>query len=130
MERTIAAEQQALHDPHDRKPAKQLPANARKYALKQAVTHFVQAEGTDLAAILTYFAVLSLAPMLLAVFSIMTLFLASAAGSVENFTQDLVTQTVPSEYQDLALNLINTMTESASGGIIALIIQVIRGLLG
>ena len=36
-----------------------------------------------------YFAVLSLAPLLLAVFSIMTLFLASAADQVENFAQTL-----------------------------------------
>ena len=122
LERTISAEQQALHDPHDRKPAKRLPAEARKYALKRAVKQFSVDKGTDQAAILTYFAVLSLAPLLLAVFSIMTLFLSQAADTVENFTQDLVTQTVPAEYQDLALNLINTMTESATGGVIALII--------
>lgn len=128
LERTITAEQQALHDPQDRKPVKHLPGEARKYAFKRAIQQFSADKGTDRAAILTYFAVLSLAPLLLAVFSILTLFLASAADTVENFTQDLVTQTVPADYQDLALNLINTMTESASGGVIALIVGAVVAL--
>ena len=128
LERTIAAEQQALNDPHDRKPAKRLPFSALKYALIRALKQFSIDKGTDRAAILTYFAVLSLAPLLLAVFSIMTLFLASAADTVENFAQDLVSQMVPAEYQDLALNLVNTMTQSASGGIIALIIGTVIAL--
>lgn len=128
LERTIAAEQRALNDPHDRTPAKRLPGAALKYAMIRAVKQFMVDKGTDRAAILTYFAVLSLAPLLLAVFSIMTLFLASAADQVENFAQDLVTQTVPSEYQELALNLVTTMTQSASGGIIALIIGTVVAL--
>lgn len=128
LERTITAEQQALHDPDDRKPAKKLPGEARKYALKRAIKQFSIDKGTDQAAILTYFAVLSLAPLLLAVFSILTLVLSQAADTVENFTEDLVAQTVPAEYQDLALNLVNTMTESATGGIIALIIGTVVAL--
>ena len=128
LERTIAAEQQALNDPQDRKPAKRLPGAAFKYAMIRSVKQFLIDKGTDRAAILTYFAVLSLAPLLLAVFSIMTLFLASAADTVENFAEDLVTQTVPAEYQELALNLVNTMTQSASGGIIALIVGTVVAL--
>ncbi len=128
LERTIAAEQKALNDPQDRKPARKLPGSAWKYALLRAVKQFSVDKGTDRAAILTYFAVLSLAPLLLAVFSILTLFLASAADTVENFAQDLVTQTVPADYQDLALNLITTMTDSASGGVIALIVGLVIAL--
>src|SRR5690625_1454894 len=128
LERTITAEQQALHDPQDRKPVKHLPGEAQKYAFKRAIQQFSADKGTDRAAILTYFAVLSLAPLLLAVFSILTLFLASAADTVENFTQDLVTHTVPSAYQGLALNLINTMTDSASGGAVALIVGTVVAL--
>ena len=128
LERTITAEQQALHDPQDRTPAQRLPAEARKYALKRAVQQFSADKGTDKAAILTYFAVLSLAPLLLAVFSILTLFLASAADTVENFAEDLVSQTVPADYQELALNLVTTMTESASGGVIALIVGTVVAL--
>lgn len=128
LERTIAAEQHALNDPQDRKPARKLPGSAWKYAFIRAVKQFSVDKGTDRAAILTYFAVLSLAPLLLAVFSILTLFLASAADTVENFAQDLVTQTVPADYQDLALNLITTMTESASGGVIALIVGLVIAL--
>lgn len=122
LERTITAEQQALSSPSDQTPAQRLPASAVGYALKRAVTQFGADKGTDRAAILTYFAVLSLAPTLLAVFSILTLVLASAADTVETFAQDLVNQTVPAEYQDLALNVVQTMTESASGGVIALVI--------
>ncbi|WP_067605421.1 YihY/virulence factor BrkB family protein [Enteractinococcus helveticum] len=128
LERTIAAEQRALNDPQDRKPAKRLPGAAFKYAMIRAIKQFTVDKGTDRAAILTYFAVLSLAPLLLAVFSTMTLFLASAADQVENFAQDLVTQTVPAEYQDLALNLVTTMTQSVSGGVIALIIGTVVAL--
>lgn len=128
LERTISAEQQALHDPNDRKPAKHLPAEGRKYALKRAVKQFSVDKGTDKAAILTYFAVLSLAPLLLAVFSILTLFLSQAADTVENFTEDLVTQMVPADYQELALNLVNTMTESATGGVVALIVGTVVAL--
>ena len=128
LERTIAAEQRALNDPQDRQPAKRLPGAAFKYAMIRAIKQFTVDKGTDRAAILTYFAVLSLAPLLLAVFSIMTLFLASAADQVENFAQDLVTQTVPSEYQELAINLVTTMTQSVSGGVIALIVGAVVAL--
>src|SRR5699024_11137853 len=103
LERTIAAEQQALNDPIGRTPAKRLPAAAIWYGLKRAIQQFGADKGTDRAAILTYFAVLSLAPALLVVFSILTLVLVSAADSVENFAEDLVMQAVPEDYQSLAL---------------------------
>lgn len=128
LERTIAAEQRALQDPGDLKPVKKLPGNALWYALKRAILQFSIDKGTDRAATLTYFAVLSLAPLLLAVFSILTLFLASAADTVENFAEDLVTQAVPADYQELSLNLINTMTQSASGSVIALIVGTVIAL--
>lgn len=128
LERTITAEQRALHDPGDLTPAKRLPGNALWYALKRTMLQFTADKGTDRAAILTYFAVLSLAPLLLAVFSILTLVLASAADTVENFAEDLVAQAVPADYQDLALNLLTTMTQSASGGVIALIVGTVIAL--
>ncbi|GAA2032074.1 YihY/virulence factor BrkB family protein [Yaniella flava] len=128
MERTIAAEQRALNDPTDRKPAQRLPASAMGYALKRAIQKFLIDKGTDRAAILTYFAVLSLAPTLLAVFSVLTLVLASAADTVENFVEDFVSQAVPSEYQALVTDVLNTMTDSASGGVIALIIGAVVAL--
>lgn len=128
LERTVTAEQQALNGSTERQPVKRLPPGATMYALKRAVKKFSLDKGTDRAAILTYFAVLSLAPTLLAVFSILTLLLASAAGAVENFTEDLVSQTVPAEYQDMALELVNTMTDSASGGVIALIVGILVAL--
>src|SRR5699024_7188091 len=128
LERTITAEQQALNDHRDWKPRTRLPASAIGYALKRAIQQFSADKGTDRAAILTYFAVLSLAPTLLAVFSILTLVLASAADTVENFAQDIVDRMVPADYQALALNIIETMTDSASGGIIALIVGTVVAL--
>lgn len=128
LERTITAEQQALNDHRDWKPRTRLPASAIGYALKRAIQQFSADKGTDRAAILTYFAVLSLAPTLLAVFSILTLVLASAADTVENFAQDIVDRMVPEDYQALALNIIETMTDSASGGIIALIVGTVVAL--
>src|SRR5699024_8003858 len=128
LERTITAEQQALSDSRDWKPRTRLPASAIGYALKRAIQQFSSDKGTDRAAILTYFAVLSLAPTLLAVFSILTLVLASAADTVENFAQDIVGQMVPEEYQTLALDVIETMTDSVSGGIVALIIGIVVAL--
>lgn len=128
LERTITAEQQALQDPPGHKPAGKLTGSTLRYGLKRAIQQFSADKGTDRAATLTYFAVLSLAPMLLAVFSILTLVLASAAGTVENFAEDLVSRAVPADYQDLALNLVNTMTDSASGSIIALIVGTVVAL--
>ena len=71
LERTIAAEQQAIHNSSSQEPAKKLPASAVGYALKRAVQKFSLDKGTDRAAILTYFAVLH-SSTLLAVFSILT----------------------------------------------------------
>lgn len=122
LERTITAEQRAISQPYRTRTASALPGPAKMYAFKRALKKFGVDHGIDRAAMLTYYAVLSLAPTLLAVFSILTLVLSSAAGTVENFAEDLVAQMVPAEYQDLALNLVSTMTDSASGGIIALIV--------
>lgn len=95
-----------------------------KYAFKRAVKEFGQDGGTDLAAMLTYYTVLSLAPALLAIFSIITLVLANNADTVTGLVDDLVTQYVPADYQALVTNMVETMTSSASGGVIALIIGI------
>lgn len=116
LERTISAERQAIYEQVDRPVPQRLPAPALKYGLKRSIQEFGSDKGTDRAAVGTYFAVLSLAPAMLAVFSVLTLVLASAADTVENFAEGFVTRAVPDEYQDLALNLIDTMTNSASGG--------------
>ncbi|HIW47326.1 MAG TPA: YihY/virulence factor BrkB family protein [Candidatus Yaniella excrementigallinarum] len=128
LERTISAERQAIYEQVDRPVPQRLPAPALKYGLKRSIQEFGSDKGTDRAAVGTYFAVLSLAPAMLAVFSVLTLVLASAADTVENFAEGFVTRAVPDEYQDLALNLIDTMTNSASGGVIGLIIGAVVAL--
>ncbi len=99
-----------------------------KYALKRAVKEFTADRGVDLAATLTYYTVLSLAPALLAVFSILSLFLASNAEEITTLVDGLVSEYVPADYQALVVDLVDTVTGSASGGIIALIIGIATAL--
>ena len=94
------------------------------YALKRAVKEFSADGGTDLAAMLTYYTVLSLAPALLAVFSIISLVFANNASAVTTLVEDLVTSYVPADYQGLVVDLVDTITGSATGGIIALVIGI------
>ena len=100
-----------------------------KYALTRALKEFGNDGGTDLAAKLTYYLVLSLAPSLLAVFSILSLVLASNRGAIDDLLGQL-TGLVPSDYQPLVTNLVTTMSDSAGsgGGIIALIIGIATAL--
>lgn len=99
-----------------------------KYALRRAVKEFTADRGTDLAATLTYFTVLSLAPGLLAVFSILSLLLASNAEEITTLVDGLVTEYVPADYQGLVVDLVDTVTGSATGGIIALVIGIATAL--
>ncbi|WP_234946196.1 YihY/virulence factor BrkB family protein [Agrococcus sp. Marseille-P2731] len=95
-----------------------------KYAFKRAIKEFSSDGGTDLAAMLTYYMVLSLAPGLLAVFSIIALVFANNAQTVTTLVDDVVQQYVPADAQPIVVNLVTTMTESATGGVIALIIGI------
>lgn len=99
-----------------------------KYAVKRSGQEFLADGGTDLAAMLTYFTVLSLAPSMLAVFSLLSLVLASNAGAVTTLAEDFTTTYVPTDYQDLVIDLIDTITVSTTGGIVALIIGVATAL--
>jgi membrane protein len=109
-----------------RKPASppKLKGPAWRYALKRALKEFGTDRGTDLAAMLTYYTVLSLAPALLAVFSLITLVLAGNAATVTTVVEDLVKQYVPTDYQGLVVDLVETLIGSAAGGTIALAIGI------
>lgn len=115
---------------HDAKPddPPKLKGASWKYAFKRALKEFGTDSGTDLAATLTYFMVLSLAPALLAIFSIITLVLANNADTVTTLVDDLVQQYVPADYQSLVVDLVDTMISSATGGVIALIIGIATAL--
>lgn len=84
--------------------------------------------GTDLAAMLTYYTVLSLAPALLAIFSIISLVLAGNADAVTSMVDRFTREYVPADYQELVTDLVSTMVGSATGGTIALIIGIATAL--
>jgi membrane protein len=129
IDATLAAADSPAPD-HKEKPDSppRLKGKSWKYAFRRALKEFGADGGTDLAATLTYFMVLSLAPALLAIFSIITLVLASNAATVTALVEDLVARYVPSDYQELVVNLVDTMIGSASGGVIALIIGIATAL--
>ncbi len=105
-----------------------LTGSSWKYALKRSVKEFSSDGGPDLAAMLTYYTVLSLAPALLAVFSIISLVLANNADTVTSLVEDFAEEYVPADYHDLVMDLVDTITGSASGGVVALIIGIATAL--
>lgn len=100
-----------------------------KYALTRALKEFGNDGGTDLAATLTYFMVLSLAPALLAMFSILTLVLSNNRSAVDDLVMQLG-QMVPSDYRGVVDDVVNGLLEQASsgGGIIALVIGILTAI--
>ncbi len=129
IEATLEAADRSVRKYDGRPPATgKLNGAGWKYAFKRAVKQFGVNGGTDLAATLTYYMVLSLAPALLAIFSIITLVLANNADTVTSLVEDMVTEFVPADYQGLVTDLVDTMISSASGGVIALIIGIATAL--
>lgn len=100
----------------------------RKYAFTRAIREFVATGGIDLSATLTYFMVLSLAPALLAVFSIISLVLANHADTVTQLVNDLVVEYVPADYRGLIVDLVGTVIRASSGGAVALAIGIATAL--
>ncbi|SDB87128.1 membrane protein [Raineyella antarctica] len=110
----------------DKKPddPPKLHAPAWKYAFRRALREFSTDGGTDLSAMLTYYTVLSLAPALLAVFSIISLVLASNAASVSTQAGELVGRYLPADYRAPVVDLVNNVTASPAGGVVALVISI------
>lgn len=129
IDRTLAAERAPAPD-SDTKPDSppHLDKGSWTYGLKRAVHEFISDRGTDLAAMLTFFTVLSLAPSLLVIFSLITLVLSSKADTVMTAVEDLVRENVPGDQQDLVMDIVTTVAGSASGGVIALIIGIATAL--
>ncbi|MDO5635124.1 MAG: YihY/virulence factor BrkB family protein [Micrococcus sp.] len=104
-------------------------ADGYKYAFGRAIKEFGRDGGTDLAAKLTYFMVLSLAPSLLAIFSILSLVLANNRDVVDDLVNDIVSRYVPSDYEALVVDVVDTMMDQAGGGsIVALVIGIATAL--
>lgn len=94
-----------------------------KYALRRAIREFVADGGTDLAAMLTYYTVLSIAPAGLAIFSIISLVLANNASTVTGALDDVVAQ-LPETARPLVADLVENLIGQSTGGIIALVIGI------
>ncbi|PNL17246.1 YihY/virulence factor BrkB family protein [Micrococcus sp. FDAARGOS_333] len=121
----------ATFDPDKRKEqhkAVKLGGAGWKYAFSRSIKTFLNAGGTDLAAKLTYFMVLSLAPALLAIFSIITLVMASNRDVVNDLVQDIVDKNVSPDYAPLVTDLVDNMMNQSTGGVIALIIGIATAL--
>ncbi len=126
MDATLEA---ANLDPEDRQrrlEGVKLSGAGWKYAFTRAFKEFGNDGGTDLAAKLTYFMVLSIAPSLLAIFSILTLVLSSNRSVVDDLVTKL-TESVPADYKSVVESVMNTLMSQASGsgGIIAAIIGIL-----
>ena len=98
-----------------------------KYMAKRVIAEFRRDGGTDQAAKLTYFMVLSIAPTLLALFSLATLLLAGIKDQIAGLLVDLVNQAAGGSElgaEDAIESTVNSLLGSATGGTIALIIGI------
>lgn len=100
-----------------------------KLVLKRCVIDWGPDGMVDRGATLTYYSVLSLAPMLLAAYSIITLLLPRDEAAAESLMTGLVTEYVPAELQDQALELLLNIIGTPAQSTIALTISVIISLL-
>ena len=98
-----------------------------KYMAKRVIAEFLRDGGTDQAAKLTYFMVLSIAPTLLAVFSLATLLLAGIQDQIADLLVDVVEQAAGGSElgaEDAVRDTVGSLMGSATGGTIALIIGI------
>ena len=98
-----------------------------KYMAKRVIAEFLRDGGTDQAAKLTYFMVLSIAPTLLAVFSLATLLLAGIKDQIADLLVDVVEQAAGGSElgaEDAVRDTVGSLMGSATGGTIALIIGI------
>ncbi|UYG15735.1 YihY/virulence factor BrkB family protein [Brachybacterium huguangmaarense] len=127
MPRT-ATKDDAANDP-------KLTGSGWKYMAKRVLSEFSRDQGTDQAAKLTYFLVLSLAPTLLAVFSLATLLLSGIQDQISGVLKDGIARSGLGQSMDdpQALNTLvdatlDKLMGSATGGTIALIIGIATAL--
>ena len=117
----------ASTDSSTEKKGSRLSKQTIVYMAKRVLTEFTRDGGTDQAAKLTYFMVLSIAPTLLAVFSLATLLLSDLKDQIAELITQAVASSAGAEEQGLG-SLINdtldSLMGSATGGTIALIIGI------
>ncbi|WP_193105322.1 YihY/virulence factor BrkB family protein [Brachybacterium sp. FME24] len=111
--------------------APRLSGSTVKYMAKRVLSEFTRDGGTDQAAKLTYFMVLSIAPTLLALFSLATLLLSDIKDQIAALiTSGIESAASGSELGagDAVTSTVNSLMGSATGGTIALIIGIATAL--
>lgn len=124
MARTTSAE--SASDP-------KLTGTAWKYLAKRVLSEFGKDGVTDQAAKLTYFMVLSIAPTLLALFSLATLLLAGIKDQIKELLVETIQQSGlmsagSSGIESAVSSTIDSLMGSATGGTVALIIGILTAL--
>lgn len=125
----IAATLDAADAPRPEKLAKRrnltkITWRSWRYTFKRVYKGFFTDGIVDLAATLTFYTVLSLAPGLLVIYSTITLVLSNYSDEITDQVEMLVQQYVPAEHQEPALDLVNAISGSAGAGTIGLAIGV------
>ena len=110
-------------------PGQRLTRPAWKLVLKRVVSDFSNDAMVDRGATLTYYTVLSLAPLLLAAYSIVALVLPREEASVNALLRDLIGNYVPAELQQETLNLLLSIIGTPSQSTVALSASVVISLL-
>lgn len=82
----------------------------------------------DMAANLTFFTLLAVAPTILAIYSIATIVLANNAELVVELSADFITAYIPQEYQTTVTDLVQAVIGSSAGGIVGLIVGTVVAL--
>src|SRR5699024_5499319 len=102
-----------------------------KYMAKRVLSEFLRDGGTDQAAKLTYFMVLSIAPTLLALFSLATLLLAGIKDQIADLLVDAINSAAGGSglgAEDAVRSTVGSLMGSSTGGTVALIIGIATAL--
>lgn len=96
---------------------------------RRVITDFSNDAMVDRAATLTYYTLLSVAPMLLAAYSIFSLLMPRGDDMADSIIADLIAQYVPAQLQEEAFQLISAIVATPAESTIALAVSVIISLL-
>ncbi|MCT1723258.1 MULTISPECIES: YihY/virulence factor BrkB family protein [Kocuria] len=126
-ESTVRRENAAPDPDHDAKPDSptELKGQSWGYVFKRAVSEFSKDGCTDLAATLTYFAVLSIFPALLALVSLLGVF--GQGEATTNAILDFLNRYAPAALVDLLSGPISQLTTQSGAGF-ALVVGVVGAL--
>ncbi|MDO5645519.1 MAG: YihY/virulence factor BrkB family protein [Dermabacter sp.] len=114
------------------RPKARLSATEWKYAAKRTLAEFMRDSGTDLAAQLTYFTVLAIAPAVLAIFSLSALLLSDFQEQIAQLIKDAIeTSGIAGGQLDLGSAVDSTLEAlvgSTASGTVALIIGILTAM--